>query len=117
MRTIKFRAWDKNKKKWLSKQFTEVNGLGQIYFNDYPTDKTFSKDEDIDPIVMQYTGLKDKNGKEIYEGDIVENKPAKGEVVYNEGAYNVDVWYLHRFCAVDGGCEVIGNIYENKDLL
>lgn len=75
-------------------------------------------------ILMQYTGLKDKNGKEIYEGDICKNGDYESdahaynyrieEVVYNEKEASFSGWNFNE----DGmTCEVIGNIYENPELL
>ena len=109
MREIKFRAWDK-KRKELQKPF-----LIEEIDNDM-----WWKDTEL----MQYTGLKDKTGKEIYEDDIVE----KGDVIgiaewvvngyttlhfalRNEGRTPIDEAHILK------EIEVIGNIYENKDLL
>ena len=87
--------------------------------------------------VGQYTGLHDKNGKEIYEGDIIEFSydmfignfdtfVAKGKIVFEEGAFYVEVFenerttedeaYLLYSINLDT-IEVIGNIYENEELL
>lgn len=74
--------------------------------------------KDID--IMQYTGLKDKNGKEIYEGDIVLWIDSKGnkrqnKVFFERGAFRLRNTYFELL--EYGILEVIGNIYENPELL
>lgn len=83
--------------------------------------------EDEDAILMQSTGLKDKNGKEIFEGDIVDYKGRKAVVKWH-GSYasfiyrfvdelNERVSEWHPLFLAYYHFEVIGNIYENKELL
>ena len=89
--------------------------------------KSFPGDGYKKMIVMQSTGLKDKKGTEIYEGDILElvswregtNVPnpqawTKGEVCFSNGAFRIHAYIV---CEVASDCIVIGNIYENPDLL
>ena len=116
MREIKFRAWDKETKSMI------YNPLG--FPELYPTNE-----------LMQYTGLKDKNGQEIYEGDILNSK--------NNGSDGCDVWdyqdfvnlivmWDNKICCFTGlpdtyngnksvhnikRIEIIGNIHENHELL
>lgn len=79
--------------------------------------------------LMQYTGLKDKNGKEIYEGDVVfirSFSPEKNIVRFNRGGFCIEpvidfpleanYWPDIKY-AEDDNSEIIGNIYENPELL
>ncbi len=119
MREIKFRAWDKEKKR-MTTTFN-VSSQGIVMFTPLGESPIYL----YNYILMQYTGLKDKTGKEIYEGDIVKETDgthsAKGVVYFSSdgllGAFLIRTSYTNDKI-YDARClEVIGNIYENKDLL
>lgn len=121
MKEIKFRA--KSGNEWVYGDLHLMSIRPHIH-----PDPFTSKSIDIETI-GQYTGLKDKNGKEIYEGDIVQNlSEKKGYVAFlqQEMGYVVvwdscDVRLGHRARGGsydhDLSLEVIGNIYDNKELL
>jgi uncharacterized phage protein (TIGR01671 family) len=69
--------------------------------------------------VQQYTGLKDSKGVEIYEGDIVEIGDRKKEVIFNIGMFCIDENYgdIVPISEVDNIIKVIGNIFENPELI
>jgi len=117
MRQIKFRAWWIKEKTMLHNVQSFYDTLGdKKHGNEYEPEQSFGGllDYPDEYIVMQYTGLKDKNGKEIYEGDTFEITDGDGWVVGKHEA-KMDCETL----CVDDRCigEVIGNIYENPELL
>ena len=107
MREIRFRAWSGSKKKMVE-PLTVIN----------PTNSHAGGD-----ILMQYTGLADKNGKEIYEGDILNSKEGSPLLVsWNKrfASFCLDKkGWLHSHWFGEStdpeDCEVIGNIYETPD--
>ena len=119
MREIKFRAWNKQKKEMMKVSSISLENK-EIAVKDFGT-YHFFRIKDIE--LMQYTGLKDKNGKEIYEGDIVVLNNIENDnmciVRYEHSSYRLEGWSLREDLSnVEGRfLEVVGNIYENKNLL
>jgi len=122
VREIKFRCWDKKKKEWVG---AECGGVMDLNYSGSYNCFMFDNDNfDIpkDVIWCQFTGLRDRHGKEIFEGDIL--KTSDGTLCYLEyceAAYELitishDNYYC-RLYAAHPEIEVIGNIYENEDLL
>jgi hypothetical protein len=129
MREIKFRAWNTHTNKMIDlKKITPlalVPAMGEC-------DGLFLPFQNV-IILMQFTGLKDKNGKEIYEGDIVKfrshpDKEKIGEVFYRESWARFNIKTQDEFEKKKGThsltgfgtlnyVEVVGNIYENPELL
>ena len=130
MRDIKFRAWDKIDHDWYKRDnpparmtyfanpiidddgYIHFESVGQAPIGDHGEDRF---------VLMQYTGLKDKNGKEIYEGDIY----CKRQLINGyQNKPNIVEWWGGRFTLTQdvidyqrAEIKVIGNIYENKEIL
>jgi uncharacterized phage protein (TIGR01671 family) len=118
-RIIKFRAWDKDDKKMMCLGEALKNELLGIDEQDY-----YLRSEYDSVILMQFTGLKDKNEKEIYEGDIIKDhrRDSLFEVVYYEDGVRFDGKDLTgKHYGVTFGenfyIKVIGNVWENGDLI
>ena len=150
---FKFKIWDKTKKKFLPLEYKSEKTDSWIILDntgvylverDNARDVAFFTDITDDVIILQCTGLRDKNGKEIYEGDILNlyvssKKLYRYQVKYEIGSFMLvsqdeifdfpNVWndnvyplsqlyfeYQNEENYIEQ-CEVVGNIYENPELL
>lgn len=138
MRELKFRAWDKQRNRYV--------GDGEVVFKSYGSEASvvvcpnsqdyigdICHDEYVDDgrfVIEQYTGVKDKNGKEIYEGDILwwehyygmtgENIETTAKVYWEEkdASFVVGDWFEPLGpLVVEDKVEVIGNVHENPELI
>lgn len=129
-REIKFRAWDK--------QYKSMSNVNMILFsaNEIDIDGNLGEPKSLDHYeLMQYTGLQDKNGKEIYEGDILlcheyDSSDIGGKIIQTfknavVGFENGSFYYYpkgnmkqhHQLLMYAYMPEIIGNIYQNPELL
>ena len=122
MREIKFRVWDNDSKKIYNQDDFILT------FDNVGEDIYLKGNNEIIPFyrykLMQYTGLEDKNGQEIYEGDILDyGTYGKFEVVWHRGSFKIrKLGFKHGKLHYLGDCYfdelmVTGNIYENPELL
>jgi uncharacterized phage protein (TIGR01671 family) len=125
MREIKFRAWDKIVREMLYPVWEKDPRGTEVYLYrsiEYPNNTSslswvIAKDAFIP---LQYTGLHDKNGKEIFEGDIVASSDrGVGKVRFTCCEFVLSSKHFDdNLYSVDNGClEIIGNVYENPNLL
>ena len=142
MREIKFRVY--LDEMYYQNEYNEYNTnlVGIDFFNKTVTFVAYTDGEEIDNLqkysfdeesilykkdlkIMQYTGLKDMRGKEIYEGDILSDGNVKNlyKVIFENGSFRTEYkgdFEEYSFDLIDvvaQGCEVVGNIYENSELI
>lgn len=118
MEEIKFRAWDKENKTMMITTDLVIDFNGNVCTFDWDGNKGLEKNI----ILMQYTGLLDKQGKKIYEGDIVKSdwyediqRITGAKIIFSAGRFTClglkfDLYEMPEL-------EVIGNIYENPELI
>jgi len=157
-RELKFKAWDKEAKEMVYHLtddimfcFNENTELEVRYWSCDPIDKNYGYWELLDCDILQYTGLKDSEGKEIYEGDIIKHKQGEqqkklyeyiGIIKFYDGSFFIStngirsnlllsdingigeiLWHYEgrygnpSYYYIAKDFEVIGNIYENPELL
>jgi uncharacterized phage protein (TIGR01671 family) len=140
MREIKFRVWDNVEKAYLNEKDIAIDSLGSIFiiegYDHNDSELWYARLlPDLDNkrhVIEQYTGLKDKNGRDIYEGDIVKYYPRHNGVPYRVYWANESAKFLIGRKGVVGQelssvmynldtgrilLEVIGNVHENPELL
>ena len=134
MRQIKFRAWDKKKRKWLDRNTHVCVSDGVVVLVEYRPSHggtwepkscrqlTWPEVENLE--IVGFTGRHDKNGKEIYEGDIVRKNYGSSSPLFTVAYHEQRAAFIQKDGFNDllmnaplGLCEIIGNIYENGDLL
>ncbi len=142
MRELKFRAWDKHTEKmYFSERENDEHWFGfqngkLAFFEAYEESATMDEPaypacREANAVTMQHTGLRDKNGKEIFEGDVVNlwweemffQGEVAGSVSWRESGACFDIDFASSSTPLAGldldysQIEVIGNIYENPDLV
>ena len=107
MREYKFRAWSNHYKKFESYSLDQIiSGKVNLWF--------FKES----PVINQFTGLQDKNKKDIYESDVVKFWGGIGYVSFNSDMASYGIQYSeHDFFSILAEVEVIGNQYENPELI
>lgn len=141
MREIKFRAWDNAAKKYIDSKYVSIDGFGLLHVAKHIVKNFFRPPHTRkNPwfIVEQFTGLKDKNGTEIYEGDIIQfefwNEKYYRQIAYNSAIASYEAItvasptskklrqkakysFSELYKISSKGFKVVGNIHENPELM
>lgn len=126
MREIKFRGKRLDNGEWIEGDLLRMNDHRFIFPD--PAPEGIDKYE-VDPATVgEYTGLKDRNGKEVYEGDVIKipetdfNAEIIGRVLFDDDAYYIiplrggHLWGLH-WSLRKHDAKIIGNLHDNLELL
>lgn len=127
-RTIKFRVWDNVQKVMFhaDKMTIHSNCIDLLYSDEHTEENNWGNMGDKEPVIMQYTGLNDKKGKEIYEGDIIEwrNGALSGtsSISRQRGHFQMDDYFMEDNAMInqkffETQTEVIGNLHQHPELL
>ena len=127
-RKLKFRVWDKKYNKFVvSTDFNDGAGITLDGFLSWASESQFGNVQDPNRfIITQFTGLKDKNHREIYDGDILEVKDYDGwfdkvglyfNKVVNFESKVFEEYESAGYISIQKDREIIGNIFENPELL
>lgn len=120
MREHKYRAWDKKQKKWLGPNLHMSVTDGCLWWQFGYGCEILSVEERENIELVEDTGLKDENGKEIYEGDILRifDRNYEVKIIETDSKMYIEYGYPDEH---NGPCnfwsEIIGNIYENPELM
>ena len=129
MREIKYRVWCKNKNEWEKDLIAILPSGALLHHIGHSSYRPCSRDSHI---VVFYTGLKDRNGVDIYDGDLLSGIDPNGETIPMfevEFDHGIGMWifyddfdgydYTSIHCAAEMGYEfeIFGNVYENPDLI
>ena len=142
MREMKFRVWNNLLKKYLPDDLVHIKSSGNLVFGTYYRKPDYYEDLPLllkgDHTVEQFTGLEDKNGTEIYEGDIIQfefwNEKYYRQIAYNSAIASYEAItvasptskklrqkakysFSELYKISSKGFKVVGNIHENPELL
>lgn len=132
--TKEMTSWEEIQESWFGNLYSVWNKEGNICYNETTNESYIhlenEKSDKKDYIIMTSTGMKDKNGKDIYYGDIIKlpkfvqyNKIIEGEFTYEKVSYQRACTFVGDFPVfqdiywIQENGEVVGNIYQNEDLL
>jgi uncharacterized phage protein (TIGR01671 family) len=121
MKRFAFRAWNNKKKEWQHKEPCDILGE-MILLGGWMNHVSIRDLNEI--VVMQFSGLRDKNGKEIYEGDIVRYvdnptfiESSISEVIFDLGSFKLKDTKIHLHDIDSKWLTVLGNIFDNPELI
>lgn len=122
MRTIKFRGYNRKNGQWLTGFYLQNRGAHFVCPDEFADGKSLDDYEVASGTVGQFTGLHDKNGREIYEGDIITHgsKTITYTVVWNDTGLRAKQNNSSSYAGLtywQGCTEVLGNIHDNPELI